>query len=99
MLEVAFSKMVHQMEDELEGAHKYVECAIVTRDEMPDVADMYIRMANTEMEHANMLHGAIRRFLERNDAPKELWAVWNWQNEKFMTKQADVRGRMELARK
>lgn len=98
MLEVVFDKMVHQMEDELEGACRYVECTIVVRDDMPDVADMYVRMASVEMEHANTLHGAIKKFLERNDAPKELWAIWHWQNEKFMSKQADVRMRMDHAR-
>lgn len=99
MAEVAFDKMLCQMEDEQEGAMDYIRCAISVKEKMPDVADMYIRMATTELEHANTLHDAIKKFLEKTDASKELWAVWDWQNDRFMEENTNIRLKMEMARK
>lgn len=99
MIEVAFDKMMHQIDDELDGAHKYVECAIVKKEDSPEMSDMYIRLAATEMEHAQMLHDATKKFLEKNDAPKELWAVWHWQNEKYLDRSAHIRAKMDAVRK
>ena len=102
MMEARFEKMLDQLEEELEGAEEYTKCASATKEDMPTESDMYLRMAGQEMEHANHLHNAIDRLIttpNREEVSREIRAVWNWQNERFMRWADKIRTHMEMVRK
>lgn len=102
MMEVRFEKMLDQLEDELKGAEEYTKCASATKADMPDISDMYMRMANQEMEHATHLHNAIDKLVNHSNGHEishEIRAVWGWQNERFMRWADKIRTHMEMARK
>lgn len=99
MMESRFSTMLDQMDEELNDAQKYTKCASATKADMPDVADMYMRMANQEMEHANHLHNAIDKLVRDERVPHDLRAVWDWQNQKYMRWAEKIRMKMEMAKR
>jgi len=99
MMESRFETMLDQLEEELEGAEEYTKCAMATKAEVPDVGDMYMRMANQEMEHANNIHNAIDKLVRDDRVPHDLRTVWEWQNKKFMRWAEKIRMKMEMARR
>ena len=102
MMEARFEKMLDQLEDELSGAQEYTKCASATKVDMPELSDMYMRMANQEMEHATHLHNAIDKLVNHftgHEVSHEIHAIWDWQNERFIRWADKIRTHMEMARK
>ena len=44
------------IEDEIRDAGKYARCALKHKDETPNLADLFYRLSNDEMEHAKLLY-------------------------------------------
>ena len=99
MIETKFETMLDQLEDELKGAEEYSKCAVLYKESMPEFYEHYLRMASTELEHANHLHNMIEKLLDRYDHLSNLDAIWDWQNERFMRWSNKIRTKMEMARK
>ncbi len=99
MMESKFETMLDQIDDEIEGAEKYIKSAIANKDSMPEAFENYMRMASAEMEHAKTLQDTMKRYIEKHDPPKELLAVWNWQTEKAAKKMADIKTKMDVAKR
>lgn len=56
------TELVGQFSDEVKGVHEYAKCA--EKAGSPQDHQMYQRMAQAEMEHAEMLSEAIGRFAD-----------------------------------
>lgn len=61
-------KMLKEAIEELEGAERYIKCAMKYRAEKPEWAKHYIDMANDEMRHAEYL----KTMAGRSDGHTEL---------------------------
>mgnify|MGYP003337924644 CR=1 FL=1 len=87
-----FSKMKHiqcQIDEELEGACDYIDCAYAWKDEDMEWAEMYRNMAKQEMDHMNMLHMmAVREIKKVSGTPEYevMKNIYNYLHERLMEK-------------
>lgn len=50
------STLLEQMDDELDGAREYAQCALHLKDEDRELADVYASLARTELDHYQKLY-------------------------------------------
>lgn len=81
--------IIEQMEEELEGAEEYIECAMKHKLDYPNIASMYYEMSLTEITHFEKLHSAavtlINEAKARGEQPTaEMQAIYDYEHEKAM---------------
>lgn len=52
-----------QMDDDLNGAREYAQCALHLKDEDRELADVYISLARTELDHHQKLYNQMTRIM------------------------------------
>jgi ferritin-like protein len=88
------AKLVDFIDDELEGAEDYAECAIKQKAERPRLADKFIELAETEMNHMRILHQEAVKLIDEirqseGEPPRDMLAVYEYEHAK-QTKRAAV---------
>ena len=82
---------------------KNIREAVRAKAEHPDLAETYHRLANAELEHANLLHKQVVEIIDRHrreghEAPVAMQAVWEWEHERYMEELAGVKRILEMYR-
>lgn len=77
------------IEDELEGAEHYAECALRHKIEHPALADVFYEISTQEMRHVNMLHDEVTKLIKAQrekggETPAVMMAIWEWQHERHI---------------
>lgn len=90
------SMLLEQMDDELDGAREYAQCALHLKDEDKELADVYASLARTELSHYQQLYNQMTRIMtnyrsEHGDMPHELQEFYDWQRTKTMNCMAEVK--------
>lgn len=93
--------IVKSIREELEDAEKYAWLAIRSKEEHPELADTYTRLANEEIGHANLLHKQAVEIIDKHrraghEPPVAMLAVWEWEHERFIEEMAGVRRILEM---
>lgn len=96
-------EIVELIEDELEGAEEYAKKATKYKDQDKTLADVYARLAQTEMTHVDTLHDqAVRLINEQKKAgvqvPASMQAIWDWEHGKQVDTAARVKSLMAVYR-
>ena len=97
-------KIVKMIDEELDDAQKYAECALKLREENPTVASVFYALSQDEMRHMNMLHGEIVKMIEeyrRNhgEPPEAMKAVWEYKHEEHIEEAKEVTILQEMFKK
>ena len=97
-------KIVDFIDDELEGAENYAECAIKYKSEHPKLAAKLNELAGEEMEHFRILHGEVTRLIEdyrskNGEPPKEMLAIYNYEHKKQISKASIIKQMIEMFEK
>ena len=84
-------KLSDMMWDELEGAERYVRCAINYKVDYPSVAKTMYDLSFDEMDHMNALHGEAVKLIEahRRDSgepPEAMQIIYDYIHEKLIDK-------------
>ena len=84
------------IEEELEGAEHYVECALQYKADNPSLADVFYEISTQEMRHVNMLHEevvkVIKSYREKHGEPPEtMMAIYDWQHERQIKKANEIK--------
>ena len=84
------------IEDELCDAHKYIEKALKTKEDYPDVADLLSVLANEELKHMQMLHNMVVKVIGdyrklKGDPPAAMQAVYDYIHEQMIEKEKEVK--------
>lgn len=94
-------KLSDMIDDELEDASRYANCAMQYKDENRGLADVFYMLSTEEMRHMNMLHDqavaiieAYRR--EKGDPPADMLAVYNYLHDKQIAKAGEVKAMQAL---
>lgn len=96
--------LVEDINEELEGAEHYAKLATQYKDEDRELADVYAKLANVELEHVNALHGQVVRIIKSwkaangQEPPAAMQAVWDWEHEKAVDTTARVKTMLEMYR-
>lgn len=97
-------KIVKQIDEELDGADMYIECAMKYKTEYPQIANMYYEMSLVEMSHVDKLHGAVVTLISEIKAkgveidPK-MMAIYDYEHEKSIDKATEIKVKQELFKK
>lgn len=90
---VIIKDLCKMIREELDDAEKYAKEYVLTADKDPRLADMFKRLANGELEHANMEHAEAVRLIRESgkEAPESMQAVWDWEHELLTEKTAKIK--------
>lgn len=89
-------ELVERIDDEIQGAKDYVLLAQRVKLEHPRIADKLVELAETEMQHAKILHGEATKAIEQvrardGEPPAAMLAVYEYEHEKQVKCAAEVR--------
>lgn len=91
------AKLSDYIQEEISDAKKYALCALKLKEEKPEVASLFIQLANEEMSHMNRLHNAVVGLIaeyraEHGEPPAAMKAVYEYEHEKQALAAAEVSG-------
>lgn len=97
-------KIVKQIDDELEGAEEYIECASKYKEEYPSIANMYSEMSLAEMSHVDKLHGAVVSLINEMKAKgveidEKMMAIYEYEHNRAMDKATKIKVMQEMYKK
>lgn len=92
----AIKHIVEDIQEELEGAEHYAKLATQYKDTDKALADMYVKLAEVELGHVNLLHDQAVRIMKEykasgKESPDAMQAVWDWEHEKAIDTTAMVK--------
>lgn len=92
--------LVEQITEELEDAEKYAECAMKHKADDPELAEAYYWLAGQELEHMHALHDQVTRIINeiRDDPPPVMQVIWDWEHEKMIKWEREIRLLMDMFR-
>lgn len=94
-------KMLAQMmEAELDDAHEYIKEALHYKHEDTELANMFYELSKQEVEHSHMEHEQAVRLIKayNKEAPAAMKAVWDWQHDRLIEHEADIKRLMAMFR-
>lgn len=89
--------LVEDIEEELESAEHYAKKATEHKDDDRELADVYAKLANVELDHVNALHGQVVRIIKEwkatigQEVPAAMQAVWDYEHERSIDKAAKIK--------
>lgn len=96
--------LVEDINEELEGAEHYAKLATKYKDTDRQLADTYAKLANTELDHVDALHGQVVRIIKdwkatsKQEVPAAMQAVWDWEHEKSIDTEARIKNMLAMYR-
>lgn len=89
-------KLADFISDELEGAEDYIECALLKKEEYPQLAKVLYDMSMQEMHHVEMLHAEVVKMIEKHrqekgEPPAAMLAVWDYIHEKQIEESKEIK--------
>ena len=95
--------LVENIRDEMEDAEKYAKLAMEHKDDYPDLSDTFVTLSEQEVNHANLLHMHVERFIrdyraKKGEPPAPMMAVYDWEHQKMIDTMARVRVLQDMAR-
>lgn len=85
-----------KIDEELEDAEKYIDCAINMRETDPSVAKLFYTLSLEEMKHADMLHNEVVRVINEykvkmGDPPETMMFLYNYLHNKQIEKSSKIK--------
>ena len=96
-------ELSEMIECEIEDAEKYIKAALKEKDAWPEVSRTFYNLAQQEMNHMDMLHGAVVDVIAeyrkaKGDPPVEMQAVYDYLHEKQIEEAAEVKTLLAMYR-
>ena len=98
-------KIIEELSDkiacEIESAEKYAKCALYYKDERPQLAEIYYRIANEKLGHMNLLHTQVATIIDEyrkknGDPPEVMKTLYDILHKKHIEHAATVKGMLSL---
>jgi rubrerythrin len=82
-------KLVDMIEEEIEGAEEYAECAVKWKDDKASLAKTLYDISADELRHIDMLHGEVVKIIEEHrrthgEPPASMLAIWDYMHERHI---------------
>ena len=89
-------KIAEDIEEELEGAEKYIKCALHHKADNPQLAKVFYEISTQEMHHVELLHAEVVKLIEAHkresgDPPAAMIAVWDYLHEKHIEHSKEIK--------
>lgn len=75
--------LTDMIEDELEGAEHYAECALMYKEDHPQLANTLYEISTQEMRHVNLLHEEVVAVIKKHreahgEPPASMLEIYEW---------------------
>lgn len=92
--------LVEQITEELEDAEKYAECAMKHKESDKELAATYYSLAGQELDHMHRLHEQVARIIKASteEAPPVMKAIWDWEHEKMVKWEHEIKLLLDMFR-
>ena len=82
-------KLSDMIQEELDDAEKYIDCAIKYKDDRPSLASTFYKLSMEEMGHMTMLHDQVSAIIseykrEHGNPPERMQGIYDYLHQKFM---------------
>lgn len=89
-------EIVERINEEIVGAEDYAKSGTQYKDEDKMLADTYIKLAEVELQHVDLLHAQVVRIIKAwqakgNEAPPAMEAVWDYVHANQVDKVARIK--------
>lgn len=96
-------KLSEMISEEIEDAEKYARCAMMHKEDMPELAETFFRLSNEEMGHMNMLHDQVTRIItdyrkKNGEPPEGMMTLYNYLHEKQIDQATVVKSMQSMFR-
>jgi len=96
-------KLSNMIEDEIEGAQEYADCANLYKSERPELARVFYELATEEMKHIEKLHSAVVSIINEyremeGEPPAAMLAVYDYLHEKQIEQKRQVKAALDIYR-
>ena len=96
-------KLSDMISEEIADAEKYAKCALMHKEDMPELAEAFYRLSAEEMNHMNILHEQVTRIISEyrkktGDPPAEMMAVYEYLHGKQIEHATQVRAMQAMYR-
>lgn len=94
-------ELCDMIDNEIECAEKYAQCALMKKEEYPQLAETFYKIATDKMAHMNLLHtqvvAIIDEYKKKNGEPPEsMKMLYNILHRKHIEHAATVKGMLAL---
>ena len=77
------NKLSDMIEEEMDDAEKYIECAMKYKDELPALSAVFYKLSMEEMVHMSMLHDQVTALIsdyrrEHGDPPADMQGIYDY---------------------
>lgn len=96
-------EIVEMIEDEACSAEEYAKFAVQYKDEDKVLADTYAKLAETELQHVDLLHAQVVRIIKAwqakgNETPHDMEIIYQWRHDKEIQKIKEIKILLSLYR-
>ena len=94
-------KLCDMIEEELDSAECYAKCAIEKKEEYPQLAETFYKIANDKMGHMNLLHTQVVSIIEdyrkkKGEPPEAMKLLYDILHKRYIAHAAAVKGMLAL---
>ena len=98
-------KIIEKLSDkiacEIEGAEEYAKCALQYKEERPQLAETFYRIANEKLAHMTLLHGQVVAIIDeykkaKGEPPEAMKMLYEILHRKHIEHAAAVKGMLAL---
>ena len=95
------SKLSDMIEEELNDAEKYINCAMDKKVEYPDLAETFYKLSMEEMNHVTMLHSQVTALIsayrkEHGEPPEKMLFLYDYLHKKHIEKSHEIKDKQAL---
>ena len=90
-------RIVKKIDDELEDAEKYINCAYKEKEEFPQLAELYYKLSLEEMNHMSLLHDQVVKIIteykQSHEVPAGMQTLYDYLHEREMKWAAKIKAK------
>lgn len=93
-------KLVEKIDDELEDANKYINCALNTKEDYPELSKVYFTLSLEEMKHMTMLHDQVVKIIETykkdHEVPPAMKVLYDYLHERQIKWASKIKSKQDM---